>query len=147
MKNSNIPNPKNSLNQANSSFDLPRIKELISQGFNVNRVNRNDHLTPLMLAIKLRRADIVKLLLEAGADLYKSTYIEDTPLSFATSKGSLEIVKLLLQAGANPNQGGLVCPLHRAVVGEYSDVVRILIEAGADRLGSSSAVTIVQEEK
>ena len=127
-----------SLNKAISSFNLSKIKELISQGINVNQVKRNDDL-PLMLAIKLRRADIVKLLLEAGADLYDSTYdlydstyIVNTPLSFAASKGSLEIVKLLLQAGANPNQGGLVCPLHRAVVGEYSDVVRMLIEAGAD---------------
>ncbi|WP_083765742.1 ankyrin repeat domain-containing protein [Crocosphaera subtropica] len=60
-------------------LNLSRIKELIAEGINVNRVDKNERFTPLLLAIKLRRKEIVKLLINAGANLYDSTYFEDNP--------------------------------------------------------------------
>ncbi len=132
MKNSNKDSNNILLNKAISSFNLPRIKELIAEGINVNKVNKNDRLTPLLLAIKLRRADIVKLLIDASANLHKAMIYADTPLGFAAAKGNLEIVKLLLEVGADPNKGIYGSPLHRAVLGEYSDIVKILIEAKAN---------------
>ncbi|EAZ91674.1 ankyrin repeat domain-containing protein [Crocosphaera chwakensis] len=132
MKNSNKENTNISLNKAISSFNLPRIKELIAEGINVNRVDKNDPFTPLLLAIKLRRKDIVELLIDAGADLHKSMIFADTPLGFAAAKGNTEIVKLLLNAGTNPNKGIYGSPLHRAIIGEHSNIVEIIIEAGAD---------------
>lgn len=85
-----------------ASGNLLKVKKLIQQGVDVNRVDMaNDVFTPLMLAIDIGRTDIVKLLVNADANLHDSTYIEDSPLGLAATKGNLEIVKLLLQAGVD----------------------------------------------
>ena len=130
----------NSLNQhstellkAIASTDLLKVKELIRQGVDVNRVDMaNDAFTPLMLAIDMNFTDIVELLINAGADLYESTYVEDSPLGLAVTKGNLEIVKLLLQAGANPNFGGLEPTIVIAIDYQYLDIVKTLINWNAD---------------
>ena len=62
--------------------------------------------TALMAASSEGHAEIVRLLLEAGADkdMKDGTSRSNlTALMLATSKGHVEIVSLLLDAGANPN--------------------------------------------
>ena len=46
---------------------------------------------------------MVKLLLEAGANVNLSDRKENSPLHWAAQKGFAEIVELLLNAHANPN--------------------------------------------
>ena len=59
-----------------------------------------------------------------------------TPLYFASSFGLIDVVKSLLKAGVNINErggsfGGTA--LHAAVWRNHSEIVQLLIEAGADR--------------
>lgn len=48
--------------------------------------------------------ELVKLLLENGADVDEVNSIDSTPLNIAAQIGNLELVKLLLEKGANVNK-------------------------------------------
>ena len=87
-----------------------------------------------MLAIDLEQLDIVKALINAGANLYDSTYFEDTPLGLAMRKGDLKIVKLLLLAGADPNYSGESPPIYSAIRSKqkHVELVQTLINFNAD---------------
>lgn len=64
-------------------------------------LRNGDHETPLHLAIEYNSIDIVRLLLDNGADMNadKSGY---TPLYSAVGSENYEIIKLLLESGADP---------------------------------------------
>ncbi|HLA50394.1 MAG TPA: ankyrin repeat domain-containing protein, partial [Thermodesulfovibrionia bacterium] len=60
-------------------------------------------ITPLIMASKYGHTDIVKILLDKGADVNaKMLFLgkSETPLSNAEKEGHTEIVKLLKDAGA-----------------------------------------------
>jgi uncharacterized protein len=95
-----------------------------------------DRPTLLMGAVMAKRVAIVKVLIEAGADVnatYEQFFVFDA-LGFAVDDGSTEIVRLLLAAGADPNRHndslGLA-PIRKACEKGDADIVRLLIEAGA----------------
>jgi hypothetical protein len=80
------------------------------------------------------RPEIVKLLIDAHADVNIANDYKIAPLAAAAEQGQLEVVKMLLAAGANvkhrdPSGGSA---LMVAVLRGYKDVVRTLIDAGAD---------------
>lgn len=113
--------------------DLSKISEVIASGVNINQKHSHSRLTPLIQAINLHRIEVIKFLIEVGADVHLYQYIQTTPLGLATSLGNNQIVQLLLQAGANPDLGGIDDPpLHRAVLIERIDIIQTLIEAGAN---------------
>jgi ankyrin repeat protein len=62
----------------------------------------NDAGTPLNIAIREERWDIVKFLIQSGADL-NLTDIYGTPLGLTIRKGCWDIVKLLIENGADIN--------------------------------------------
>jgi uncharacterized protein len=131
MDNSNQKDTR--LLDAIATCNLSKIIALIAEGFDANQFDMaNDNFTPLMLAISLERADIVKILLKAGANLYDSPYFEDIPLGLTVRKGNFEIVELLLQSGANPNRSGDSPPLSDAVGGKHIDIIKLLINWNAD---------------
>ena len=73
--------------------------------------------TPLLIAVKEHYEDVVKVLLEYGADPNQCNKDRVTPLHIALRDGEEEIVNLLIKAGANfllsDNIGAT--PLHLAV--------------------------------
>jgi ankyrin repeat protein len=72
-------------------------------------------LTLLHMAVQYNRSDLVKALLERGADTELKTDHGETPLDQAAWKGFIEPAILLLKHGANVNcQTNLgFTPLHR----------------------------------
>ncbi len=85
--------------------------------------------------------EVVKLLLEAGADVNHQSKKGNTALMYASHNGHIEVVKLLLEAGAvadiqnNSGQTALSMARSRVSLGrdyrDYTDIVRLLREAGA----------------
>lgn len=83
--------------------DIPLLELLIKHKANLNIESMG--VTPIYLASEKGHADIVKKLLEAGAEpniIYKKNGIGYTPLSIASQNGHAEIVKELLENGADP---------------------------------------------
>jgi len=93
-------------------------------------------ITPLMLAIRGGDSAVLRLLLEARANINREFVV--TPLVLAVATGNAEIVNLLLQAGAKVNtkdRDGRTALLYATTFpgGARSlDVVAALIKAGAD---------------
>ena len=81
------------------------------------------------------RVDIVKTLIEAGADVNAAALNDGaSPLVLASSFGNVAMAKLLLEAGADVNTADHKgkSALYWAASYGHADVVKMLLEAGAD---------------
>ena len=95
---------------------------------------RNWAITLLMQASARGQADVVELLLEAGANKEFCDTMGHTPLFAAADKGHAQVVRLLLEAGAQkerPDIKGLA--LIAASMNGHTAVVQLLLEAGAEK--------------
>lgn len=79
------------------------IMKLIEKGANVNVKNALGE-TPLEIAMKLGRQEIIEQLLFNGADPNLITSSGDTPLTLAVRNKQYNLIPLLLYHGANINQ-------------------------------------------
>jgi ankyrin repeat protein len=110
------------------------VDRLLDAGANVNAAN--DHgVTPLALACESRNEAVIAALLRRGADPNASVSSGESALMTASRAGTVAGVKALLARGANVNvaeQSHGQTALMWAVSERHPDVVRLLIEAGAD---------------
>jgi ankyrin repeat protein len=85
-------------------------------------------------ALKWNGLEVVRTLLEAGANPNTEVMNGRTPLHTAAYAGRIEMVRALLEAGANPNVAGLhgYTPLYHAVERDHIEVIGALLEAGAN---------------
>ena len=91
-------------------------------------------LTPLNLAAIRGCIDVVKLLLDAGADLRKVKEFQKSPLQNATLQGHKDVIKVLLDRGGNPDEASRYGStlLHLATLKGHTDVVKLLLDMGAN---------------
>jgi ankyrin repeat protein len=118
--------------QAAKKGNFSEVQTLLANGANVN--SKDIHgMTALIAVSPTRHTEMVKLLLDKGADVNAET-AGFTALSFASSVGRTEIVKLLLDKGANVNVIPIdgVTPLISASSGGYVEIVKLLLDKGAD---------------
>lgn len=81
--------------------DLATVKRLLDEGVNVNSRTRYDS-TPLFFACDRGNLEMVRLLIERGADLnVKDNFYNATALTWAMSKEHNEIVALLVEKGVD----------------------------------------------
>lgn len=124
--------------------DRDEVVRLIAAGTPVDeqvpRVGSpDDHYTPLGIAAREGHAEIVRLLLDAGADRRRLIgLMGGMALHDATYFGHAEIVRLLTEGLAVPDlnvQGAYngLSALHDAVWHGHLEVVRALLDAGARR--------------
>ena len=125
--------------------DLERVRFLLDSGENPNAVSQSVNANPettggivgdsaLRFAVFAERADIVKALLDGGADVNKANKDGATPLMASTNHSSAEIAMILLDAGANPNavnNNGVTALMFSAFLGN-SEVAQILLDGGAN---------------
>ncbi|MDQ7055090.1 MAG: ankyrin repeat domain-containing protein [Persephonella sp.] len=110
--------------------EIYRLVDLLQ--VNINRSYEYEG-APLHVAVKEGDAELVKYLLEKGADPNGKGAFGETPLHIAVDRGYLDIVQLLLERGADPNaqsnEGNT--PLHMAVIASSADIAYELIKKGA----------------
>ena len=90
--------------------------------------------TPLWTASTLGHLDIVKVLIERGANIEHTTDSRSSPLRGAAFDGHMDVVAYLIEKGADidkPNQVGQ-SPLTIAAAMKQIDTVKYLIENGAN---------------
>lgn len=90
--------------------------------------------TLLTLASSASHAEIVKLLIEKGADVNERTNEGGgTPLMRGASSGNLGIVRMLLEKGADLHaRAGEYTALRYAAFGGHADILKLLVEKGGD---------------
>ena len=129
--------------KATVAGNVKEVTRLLAIGININVIK--DHSTPLMMAVSTRsHIDVVKLLLNTGADPNTSDELGRTPLHEAAINGYTEAIKMLLDKGADPNRGArwgytslayaLICYEQRKSRESYNvtkDVIKLLIDGGA----------------
>ncbi len=126
---------------------------LIDAGADVNRAETWRGQTPLMWASAQGQPEMIRLLMEAGAEpdvrsayndwerqvsaesrrMYRPTGAL-TPLLLAAREGCTECIRALLEGGADPDftDAKNVTPLFMAIDNAHLDAARVLIEAGAN---------------
>lgn len=118
--------PGDELRRAASEGNLARVKELLDAGADVNAANKYGG-TALAFACDRERAEVVKLLLERGANPNtKDTFYGNTPLGWAAGRGNAEIVRALLEKGAEGEEDALMA----AVFSDKPDVVKVVLDRG-----------------
>lgn len=124
----------NALLDAAKDQNINQALILLDAGADVNALNMQYHITPLLLASWKGNIKLVQILLAAGADITIKAVAGDTILHIAVNKGHLEIVNTLLAAGANVNQAGYNnnTPLHNAAQNGNKKLVQLLLEKGAN---------------
>jgi ankyrin repeat protein len=127
------------LHHAAKAGDLTRVNELIERKYPVNRFDDLGK-TPLHYAVQDNRIEIVKRLLEAGANVnaHDERVIGNTPRSEEAGDCSYEMAKVLVDAGADPTIRGWmqINALDRARQRKDPNarkIVRLLEEAASGR--------------
>ena len=90
--------------------------------------------TALIQAVRRNRVEVVRMLLEAGADPNLQNDNGETALILAARYGYAEVAQLLLDAGAdlNAKDGRGATPLASAIRNRNAPIVSALLNAGAD---------------
>jgi len=119
------------------NLNLEIAKVLIESGANVNlsgRGNEGANMTALHGASAGSTIEMVKLLIENGADIHKRGVNNFTALHFATLGGNVEIVQCLLDNGADVNAKALagMTPLHTVAIRGTPEMVKLLVSRGAN---------------
>ena len=123
---------RDALNLLTSSKEgnLERVRDLLSKGVDPTSPWQS-HWRPLCNAINEGHSDVIKILLEAGANPHG---IDNTksPLHYAVWKGNTDAVKMLLDAGADPNKEKFreETPLDLAYRKNHKEVIQLLVNAG-----------------
>ena len=111
------------------------VEFLLGRGAEVNSPSHNAlRVMPLHSAIANRRTEIVKRLLDHGADVNTTQADDVTPLHEAAQNGMLEVTQWLLERGVRVNprlSSSGKTPLTLALEHHHDDVAELLKEHGA----------------
>ena len=106
-----------------------KVYSLNKRGFNSRK-----NYTPLEYAIKKGNQEMVKILIENGADINTINKKGDTPLTYAIQKGSKKMTRVLIEQGADINAMGKdgYTPLTYAIQKGNKEIMKMLLESGVD---------------
>ena len=115
--------------------DVAAVQRLIADGADVNRLESNGD-APLVMAAYLGHTEIVKALLDAGANVKAvDPSMKATALHAAAYAGRTEAARLLIAHGIDIDRQGPVngyTALHDAIWQNNADTAEVIIAAGAN---------------
>ena len=123
---------RTALHYASEYGHLKMVELLLRKGAGIDVEDENGY-TPLTLAAKTGRSDILLHFINHGVDLNKTNVYKRTALHYASEYGRLKVVELLLSKGAgiDVEDEDHYSPLMLAVTYHHFDIVYHLITAGA----------------
>lgn len=121
-----------SIHTAAREGNLKEVRRQLAWGVNANKRHFFTRDTLLIEAAANGHLDVVKLLIENGADVNLKGEAWYGPLHAAAAKGHIEVVKILLENGADVNIFHHNKPLHNAAMNGHIEVAEILLAHGAD---------------
>lgn len=90
-----------------SATDLAKVRFLIDHGANVNLATKRGRTALLVAAMSDNSYEIVKLLMDKGADVKAVDFLHTTPLRGAVLGNDTRTIKLLIDAGVDVNVADL----------------------------------------
>jgi ankyrin repeat protein len=114
--------------------DLDGVTALLDENPGLVDVKDEDGLTPLHLASRGVHLEVVKLLVDRGADCSARDGNQSVPLHSLAARNSTEGIELLLSKEAliDAKEYGGHTALHYAAMNDAADAAALLIERGAD---------------
>jgi hypothetical protein len=114
---------------------MDEAREMIKRGVGLNFERKDE--TTLIVAIRYRRVEMARMLLEAGADPeFAESQYGGTPLRWAVQMTDIDTLKLLIdkyKVNVNQPSKNKISPLHTAAdFGQDDRVTKILLDAGAN---------------
>jgi ankyrin repeat protein len=124
--------------------DIEKIKILLKKTPGLLNARDEGGMTPLIMAIIGDKKELIKLLLDSGADVTAANNAGFTALDSAVFSGNKETVELLIAKGADVNTKSMLgtTPLLLSVTRGHSKLLDVLIKKGAsvdvsDNMGST----------
>ena len=123
-----------SLYAAADAGDLARVMLLVEQGEDKNQISGGHEGTALSVAAFKGYLDVVRYLVEQGADMEKADRHDFTPLLTASCNGKIEVVQYLLEQGADRDKADNTgsTSLHYAAQCGHLEIAKLLMVYGAD---------------
>jgi len=107
---------------------IKNLKKLLQLGGNIE-VKSEDSLTPLIIAIKNKDLEMVKLLVSSGAELGeisdKKNKVNITPLIYSIVEDEFDIFKYLIEEGADIE---LKNPIYHGVIHRNKPMIKVLLD-------------------
>jgi ankyrin repeat protein len=113
--------------------DIAAVKKLLRRGADIDEPDEVGN-TPLMLATEGCQMEMIRLLIDEGADFSKKNRYGYNLLMQAAQKGDshMEVAQLLLDKSADINEDShAVTALMLAACGGHNGMVRLLVDNGA----------------
>ena len=131
-----MPDASKEILRAAKSGDLERVKALLATGADLLDARDKDGSTPLHCAVWKGHKEVVKLLLEARADVNAQNTNDHwgtTPLHAAAHANQAVIAELLIEHGADLNALDLngKTPMHHTTFHKATAAARVLQRHGA----------------
>ncbi|GAB68468.1 hypothetical protein PCYB_133420 [Plasmodium cynomolgi strain B] len=121
---------------ATKEGNMELVKKMIKSGIHINSKTKIRKFTPLHLSASKGDLNSVKFLIEHDANINALSCDNETPLWCASMSNHLHICKYFLTHGALPNvttqDKNYDSPLHAASMIGNLEIVKLLIEYGAD---------------
>lgn len=118
--------------------DASQVARLLDEGVPVDAPKKGGRgLTALDIAVRRGHAEVVRVLIEAGADPHQAVhdYGELTPLTSAASNGRTDMVAALLDAGVHPDtpaRNGNALMFTVTSTAGRPEIVDLLLDHGSD---------------
>lgn len=112
--------------------ELGPVRELLAAGARVNVRERQKGLTALHIAAARGDTELLRTLLDAGAEVDAANVQGATPLCLALEQRNSAAARLLLDRGATVHVRGTAPPLFIAAQNRDLEMVRLLLSRGAD---------------